>query len=202
MYAYFKGFIQAKSEDCLILEVNNIGYRIFMPGRMLDILPGVGCEATIYTYTYVKEDAMHLYGFLTQDDLNLFKLLITVNGIGPKGGLALLSTLSSDDLRFAILSEDSKTLSKAPGIGAKTAQKAVIELKDKLSLTEAFTLKKENVEARAASSSQAMEDAVEALVALGYTATNALSAIRKVENADEKEVEVLIKEGLKNLAGF
>ena len=134
MYAYFKGIIAQKEENGLILEVNQIGYHIFMPGSMLDALPGVGQEAMIHTYTYVKEDAMQLYGFLSRDDLALFKMLITVSGIGPKGGLAVLSTLSADDLRFAILSEDAKAIARAPGIGAKTAQKVVIELKDKISL--------------------------------------------------------------------
>ena len=142
MYAYFKGIIAQKEEDGLILEVNRIGYHIFMPGSMLDALPGVGQEAIIHTYTYVKEDAMQLYGFLSRDDLVLFKMLISVSGIGPKGGLAVLSTLSADDLRFAILSEDAKAIAKAPGIGAKTAQKVVIELKDKISLEEALDLKK------------------------------------------------------------
>ena len=202
MYAYFKGIIAQKEEDGLILEVNQIGYHIFMPGSMLDALPGVGQEAMIHTYTYVKEDALQLYGFLSRDDLSLFKMLISVSGIGPKGGLAVLSTLSADDLRFAILSEDAKAIAKAPGIGAKTAQKVVIELKDKISLEEALDLKKSHVEARAAGQSGAMEEAVEALVALGYSSTDALRAIRNIEHAEEKEAEALLKEALRMLAVF
>lgn len=202
MYAYFKGIIIAKEEDALILEVNGIGYHIFMPGRMLDMLPSTGTEATIHTYTYVKEDALQLYGFLSRDDLALFKLLISVSGIGPKGGLGILSALSADDLRFAILSEDAKAIAKAPGIGAKTAQKAVIELKDKISLTEALDIKKSHVEARAMGQNTAMEEAVEALIALGYSSTDALQAVRKVEHAEEKEVETLLKEALRMLTAF
>ena len=202
MYAYFKGIIAQKEEDGLILEVNQIGYHIFMPGSMLDALPGVGQEAMIHTYTYIKEDAMQLYGFLSRDDLALFKMLITVSGIGPKGGLAVLSTLSADDLRFAILSEDAKAIAKAPGIGAKTAQKVVIELKDKISLEEALDMKKAHIETRAAGQSGAMEEAVEALVALGYSSTDALRAVRSVEHAEEKDAEALLKEALRMLAAF
>ncbi len=202
MYAYLKGLIAQKEENELILEVNQIGYRIFMPGSMLDALPGVGEKAMIHTYTYVKEDALQLYGFLSRDDLALFKMLISVSGIGPKGGLAVLSTLSADDLRFAILSEDAKAIAKAPGIGIKTAQKVVIELKDKLSLEEALDLKKEHVAIRAAGQSAAMEETVEALIALGYSSTDALQAVRKIDQAEEKEVETLLKEALQLLAAF
>ena len=202
MYAYFKGIIAQKDENELILEVNSIGYRIFMPGSMLDALPGIGEEAVIHTYTYIKEDAMHLCGFLSRDDLKLFKMLISVSGIGPKGGLAVLSTLSSDDLRFAILSEDAKAIAKAPGIGIKTAQKVVIELKDKLSFEEALDLKKEHVALRASGQSAAMEEVVEALAALGYSSTDALQTVRKIDHAEEKEVEVLLKEALKMLSSL
>lgn len=202
MYAYLKGMIAQKEENELILEVNQIGYRIFMPGSMLDALPGVGEKAMIHTYTYVKEDALQLYGFLSRDDLALFKMLISVSGIGPKGGLAVLSTLSADDLRFAILSEDAKAIAKAPGIGVKTAQKVVIELKDKLSLEETLDLKKEHVATRAAGQSAAMEETVEALIALGYSSTDALQAVRKIDQAEEKEVETLLKEALQLLAAF
>ncbi len=199
MYAYFKGTIVSTEEDCLLLEVNNIGYRIFMPGRMLDELPANGSEITIHTYTYVKEDALQLYGFLSRDDLNLFKMLITVSGIGPKGGLGILSALSADELRFAILSEDAKAIAKAPGVGAKTAQKVVIELKDKLSFEDALDLKREHVENRRKTNSANMEEALEALVALGYGSTDALQAVRKVEEAEKKDVETILKEALKYL---
>lgn len=202
MYAYFKGIIAQKEEDGLILEVNRIGYHIYMPGSMLDALPGIGQEVMIHTYTYVKEDALQLYGFLSRDDLALFRMLISVSGIGPKGGLAVLSTLSADDLRFAILSEDAKAIAKAPGIGAKTAQKVVIELKDKISLEEALERKKDHVEARAAGQSDAMEEAVEALVALGYSSTDALRAVRSIDHAEEKETEALLKEALRMLAAY
>ncbi len=200
MYAYFRGTIASVEENCLILEVNQIGYRIFMPGSMLDELPQNGSEITIHTFTYVKEDALQLYGFLSRNDLNLFKMLITVSGIGPKGGLAILSTLSADDLRFAILSEDARAIAKAPGIGAKTAQKVVIELKDRLSLEDALDLKRASVTRRKTANNANIEEAVEALTALGYGATDALQAVRQVADAEEKDVEMILKEALKLLA--
>lgn len=133
-----------KNIDSIVVEAAGVGYLIYIPTQYFDMLPDEGEDVKIYTYLCVREDAMILYGFLSKDDLEIFKLLITVSGIGPKGGLAILSTLSADDLRFAILSGDSKAISKAPGIGAKTAQRVILDLKDKLSLEDAFEKKLEN----------------------------------------------------------
>lgn len=199
MYAYFKGLLVVKREDSVILEVNNIGYNLFMPKSSLEQLPHTGNVITVYTYTYVKEDALQLYGFLTHDDLTLFKMLLTVSGIGPKGALGILSTLSCDDLRFAILSEDAKAIAKSPGIGAKTAQKVVIELKDKISLEDAIETRQENVNARVSGTSPDITEAVEALVALGYSSTDALKAVRQIEGSDQMGVEAILKEALKKL---
>ena len=147
---------------------------------------------------------MILYGFLTKDDLEMFKLLITVSGIGPKGGLAILSTLSSDDLRFAVLSGDSKAISKAPGIGSKTAQRVIIDLKDKLSLEDAFEkkLEHENEKINVSSNSQVKNDAVMALNALGYSSTESLKAVSKVEITDDMDVEDVLKAALKHMSLF
>ena len=144
---------------------------------------------------------MILYGFLSKDDLEIFKLLITVSGIGPKGGLAILSTLPADDLRFAILSGDSKAISKAPGIGAKTAQRVILDLKDKLSLEEAFELKSEHVSRQNENGSSGVKnEAVQALVALGYASSEALKALNGIEITDDMDVETLLKAALKNMA--
>ena len=131
MIAYLKGEIVEILEDRVILEAGNIGYNLFMPMAGVDAILHVGDETKTYTYLNVREDAMQLYGFLTKDDLNVFKLLLGVNGIGPKAALGVLSGLSADELRFAVLADDVKTISKAPGIGKKTAQKLILELKDK-----------------------------------------------------------------------
>lgn len=155
----------------------------------------------MYTYLHLREDVMVLYGFLTKDDLELFKQLITVSGIGPKGGLAILSTLDADDLRFAVLSGDAKAISKAPGIGAKTAQRVILELKDKMSLEDAFEKKTMHVEERAQSAGGASvkNDAVMALTALGYSSTESLKAVSKVTITEDMDVEDVLKAALKFL---
>ena len=175
MYAYIKGELAEINTDHIVIEAGGIGYQVFISLQTFDYLPSVGENLKIYTYLYLREDAMILYGFLTKDDLELFKLLISVSGIGPKGGLAILSTLEADDLRFAILSGDAKAISKAPGVGGKTAQRVILELKDKLSLEDAFEAKTEHVQKNAAAAGGSVKnDAVMALTALGYSSTESL----------------------------
>lgn len=201
MISYIKGELTEVFEDTVVVETNGIGYNIRVPGSVLDRLPSVGSSVRIYTYLYVKEDAMNLFGFLSRDDLSVFKLLLNVSGIGPKGALAILSTIGLDDLRFAVLSEDVKTISSAPGIGAKTAKRLIIELKDKLKLAEVFETALANKE-KASSENDvllAKNEAVEALVALGYASAQAMKAVQQVENAEEKDSEQILKEALKKL---
>ena len=201
MISYIKGELTEDFEDTVVVETNGIGYNIRVPGSVLDRLPSVGSSVRIYTYLYVKEDAMNLFGFLSRDDLSVFKLLLNVSGIGPKGALAILSTIGPDDLRFAVLSEDVKTISSAPGIGAKTAKRLIIELKDKLKLAEVFETALANKE-KASSENDvllARNEAVEALVALGYASAQAMKAVQQVENAEEKDSEQILKEALKKL---
>ena len=201
MISYIKGELTEVFEDTVVVETNGIGYNIRVPGSVLDRLPSVGSSVRIYTYLYVKEDAMNLFGFLSRDDLSVFKLLLNVSGIGPKGALAILSTIGPDDLRFAVLSEDVKTISSAPGIGAKTANRLIIELKDKLKLAEVFETALANKE-KASSENDvllARNEAVEALVALGYASAQAMKAVQQVENAEEKDSEQILKEALKKL---
>lgn len=153
----------------------------------------------MYTYLYLREDAVILYGFLTKDDLELFKLLISVSGIG--GGLAILSALSADDLRFAVLSGDSKAISKAPGVGAKTAQRVILELKDKMSLEDAFEKKSEHVQTlKISGNGQVRNDAVMALTALGYSSAESLKAVSAVEITEEMDVEAVLKAALKHMS--
>ena len=134
MYAYIKGTLEETTEDSVVVEAGGIGYNIKVSTATAELLPGVGNEVKIYTYTLVREDAFALFGFLTRDDLEIFKKLIAVNGIGPKGGLAILSVMSADALRFAVMAGDAKAIAKAPGIGAKTAERVILELRDKISL--------------------------------------------------------------------
>ena len=204
MYSYIKGELAEVNTDHRVIDVGGIGYMIYIPAQSLNYLPGIGEMLKVHTYLYMREDAMILYGFLTKDDLEMFKLLITVSGIGPKGGLAVLSTLSSDDLRFAVLSGDSKAISKAPGIGSKTAQRVIIDLKDKLSLEDAFEkkLEHENEKINVSSNSQVKNDAVMALNALGYSSTESLKAVSKVEITDDMDVEDVLKAALKHMSLF
>lgn len=203
MYSYIRGPLAEVELDHIVIDVNGIGYNLYIPTNCFEYLPGVGEECKIYTYLYVREDAMMLYGFLTKDDLELFKQLISVSGIGPKGAIGILSALSADDLRFAILSGDSKAIAKAPGIGAKTAQRVILELKDKMSLEDAFEKKSEHTKSAVISSNnQVKNDAVMALTALGYSSSESLKAVSKVEITDEMDVESVLKAALKNMAFF
>ena len=201
MYSYIKGELTEVNLDHIVVEANGIGYMIFVPTNTFSYLPSLHEDIKVYTYLYIREDAMILYGFLTKDDLEMFKLLITVNGIGPKGGLAVLSTLSSDDLRFAILSDDAKAIAKSPGVGAKTAQRVILDLKDKMSLEDAFEKKMEHnttagVGDRSVLSS-VKNDAILALTALGYSSTESMKAVSKVEIDDSMDVEDVLKSALK-----
>ena len=201
MYSYMKGELVEISDETIVLEVNDIGYNIHNPASMIDNFSGTGQTVKIYTYFHVKEDSMKLYGFLTRDDLNIFKLLLGVSGIGPKGALAILTVMTPDDLRFAVLGEDAKTIAKAPGIGIKTAQRLILELKDKLDLAEAFEAKtlhvSDNIET---SASSAKGEAVQALTALGYSSTEALKAVNGIDGIENMAVEEILKAALRQMA--
>ena len=199
MITYVKGELVEINESAIVVETYGVGYEIMVPASLLAGLPSVGELVKIYTYQYVKEDALDLYGFLTADDMKVFKLLITVNGIGPKGALNILSVISPDELRLAVLSDDVKSIQKAPGIGGKTAQKLIIELKDKLSYEDVINsgFKSKDVDFPLNS---ARDEAIEALVSLGYSSSEAIRAVRTVNNVDDMDSEALLKAALKQIA--
>jgi len=200
MYAYFKGILVEKQLESVVVEVGNIGYNIKISSGTSALLPVVGEFVKLYTYTSVREDAMNLYGFLTKDDLDMFKLLINVNGIGPKGGQSILSVMSADELRFAIISGDAKMIAKAPGVGAKTAQRVLIDMKDKVSLEDTFHGDDASTTSGSMDlSGDAIKEAIEALTALGYGSAEAVRAVQAVEHASEMEVEMILKSALKHL---
>ena len=204
MIAYIKGEVAWIEEERIVLESGNIGYNIMMPASSFDTQDLMGKEVKIYTHLNVREDAMQLYGFLNLDELKTFRLLLGVNGIGPKAALGILSGLTTDELRFAVLSDDVKTISKAPGIGKKTAQKLILELKDKIDLEEAFETKQEHVretEGKMESKEEnaAKKDADDALTALGYSSTEALRAVRQTGVTPDMDVETILKLALKNM---
>lgn len=205
MISYIRGSLAhlEPEEGLVVVETGGVGYGILISGKDLDLLPGHGEEIRLYTYLQVKEDGLQLNGFLTREDQKLFKMLIGVSGIGPKGALGILTALSADDLRFAVLADDAKAISKAPGIGHKTAQKLILELKDKLKLEDAFEARLAKADMRsgtaAAGLTAAKNEAVEALTALGYSSSDALKAVRQVELTEEMSVEAILKAALKHL---
>ena len=198
MYAYIKGEIVDISEDNVVLECHDIGYNIKVPFSVIQQLPGIGSQVRIYTYTCVREDAFILYGFLTKDDLWIFKKIITVNGIGPKGALGILSVMSADDLRFAIIAGDSKAISKAPGIGAKSAERIILDLKDKITL-EPDRIDQNDTIATSADlvNSDARNEAIEAMTALGYSPSEALKAVKQITITDDMDAGAILKAALK-----
>ena len=205
MIAFIQGELCEVGQDTIIVACQGIGYEIQVPVSVAQSLPDPGNRVKIYTYTYVREDALGLFGFLTRDDLTVFKLLITVNGVGPKAAVAILSCMTADELRFAILAEDAKAISKAPGIGPKTAKRMIIELKDKLDLEsmidnhgDSSTYAAGNAEAAAS----VRDEVIMALTALGYSNTEAVRAVRAVSGADEMDSETLLKQALKKIMVF
>lgn len=203
MISFIKGTVADIEEDKIIVECNNIGYNIFVPSSLIGKICRTGTEVKLYTYMSVREDALTLFGFLTKEELHLFKRMISVSGIGPKGALGILSTLSVDNLKLAILSEDAKAIAKSPGIGAKTASKLILELKDKISTDEVFSGYSDNgmEESPALGEASIQKDAVDALVSLGYSSSEALSAVRKVcgKNKNLEDVSAVIKLALKEI---
>ena len=201
MIAFIKGTAADASDGCLIIENNGIGYRILVPARLSDRVRR-GDDVMVYTHLGVREDALTLYGFATRDDLSLFRLLLGVSGIGPKGALSVLSVMSAEDLRFAVLAEDLRTLSKIPGIGRKTAQKLVLELKDKIDIRDAAVIDDSSAASTAVQTADdaAQSEAVLALTALGYLSAEAYKAVRTAAALKpDAAVEDLLKTALKQL---
>lgn len=201
MIAFIKGTIDDITEENVVVDVGGIGYHVKISTGTAALLPGLNEKVKLYTYTYLREDMISLYGFLTRDDLEIFKKLITVNGIGPKGGLAVLSVMSADDLRFAIISGDAAAIAKAPGIGKKTAERVILDLKDKISLEDTLVHRQmEHSKAGGSDSiSHVRSEAIEALTALGYSASDALHAVKSVQEEDDMDVETLLKHALRNM---
>lgn len=205
MIAFIQGELCDAGQDTIVVACHGIGYEIQIPVSVAQVLPDPGNVVKIYTYTYVREDALGLFGFLTQDDLKIFKLLITVNGVGPKAALAILSAMTADELRFAILAEDAKAIAKAPGIGPKTAKRMIIELKDKLnleSIIEGHGDTEMSLSDPGDAAANVRDEVIMALTALGYGNTEAVRAVRAVSGADEMDSETLLKQALKKIMIF
>ena len=202
MIASIKGRLEGVTSESVIIDVNGLGVEAIVPATVINHLPKIDENVRLYTYLHVREDAMQLYGFLEKEDLDFFKLLITVNGIGPKAAIAVLSSMPADILTFAILSEDIKTIEKAQGIGAKTAKKLVLELKDKVGIIKQAKNASSvdyNSDIATGINSEIKREATEVLAALGYSQTEAMKAISTVEITEDMTSEELVKLALKNL---
>ena len=197
MISYVKGILAEKAKDRIVVESGMMGIGIFVPMSVLEVLPPLGEEVKIYTHLQVREDDMSLYGFLSRSDLEMFRQLLGVNGIGPKGALGILSALRPEDLRLAVMTGDAKAISRAPGVGAKTAQRIILDLKDKVQAEDLLT---PLLDGSAAVSPAAAKEAVEALVALGYTNAKAVKAVKSANVTEEMDSEAVLKASLKYLA--
>ncbi len=192
MISYIEGTIIKIDHDSLIvLTGGGIGFRVFVPISVFREVSSVGHEIYLYTYLQVKEDGMSLFGFLDESELEVFKKLITVSGVGPKLAMAIMSALSVQDLTYAVISGDAKTIATAQGVGKKMAEKIIVELKD--SFSGDFSV--EQNDAGGYESIQA--EAVEALSALGYSASEAMRAVRTVKITDDMSVEDVVRLSLK-----
>ncbi len=198
MYAYITGSLEKIGTDHVVLDVGGIGYEIRVSGSCIGRIGDMKEKVRLYTSFQVREDAQELYGFLTEEEKKLFLALISVSGIGPKGAIAILDILTPDELAEAVLTGDDKRIAKAKGVGLKSAQKVIIELKDKIALP-SFMEDGGAVSKGSAAPSSASSAVVEVLTALGYSASEATAAVRKVKEKDLKTEEQILKEALKNL---
>jgi len=201
MIAFVDGIIDDIAPDCVVVNVNGIGYNVNISSDTAGRLPGIGEHIRLYTYTCVREDAFLLFGFLSRDDLRIFKKCITVNGIGPKGALSILSVMDADSLRFAIMSGDTKAISRAPGIGARTAERLILELKDKIKIDDTLISREMAADksGNAFADTPAKKEAVAALVSLGYGQTESLKAVNAIEGIEQMDSGAILKAALKKI---
>lgn len=207
MISFIHGKLAEIQDGFIVVEASGVGYGIRVPATVISGLPSMGEEVKIYTYFSLNQNGVELCGFLTPEDREMFTMLLSVSGVGPKAALGILSALSPDDLRMAIVTGDSKSISKAPGVGTKTAQRIVLDLKDKLDATEVFSTALDHGSARSGAPASAavgmhsaQREAIEALVALGYSELEAGRAVKKVDITADMTVDQVLKLSLKNLS--
>jgi len=198
MISFVRGELSEILENSIIVETGGLGIEINVPTSVLETLPRVGEEVKIYTYFKVSEDAMSLFGFNSRRDLEMFTRLIGVNGIGPKGALAILSTISPDELRMAIYAGDDKLIATAPGIGPKTAQRVIIDLKDKVKAEDVIGAEVRTGVAQTSKVNADAVEAIEALVSLGYGRSDATRMVRSMDT-EGMSADMILKEALRNI---
>ena len=200
--SYIKGILTEKEEDRVTVEAGQVGFMIQVPLSVLEKLPPLGSEVRIYTYMQVREDDISLFGFLDRSDLRMFRDLLGVSGVGPKGALAILGALDPGALRSAIFLADDKAIARAPGSGIKTAKRIVLELKDKVKQEDILDIPAQDTAGEAADpeAPSAAREAIQALVALGYSTAEASRAVGRVEVAPDMDSEAVLKASLRYLS--
>ena len=199
MLAYIKGELTAITTEYVVIEAGGLGYKVFMPETAIERLGEIGKTVKVHTYYKVREDDISIFGFNTQEELRMFELLLSVSGVGAKTAVVIISTIEPSNFAFAVISEDISELVKIPGIGKKSAQRIVLELKDKLK-KEAISVEADTkVNNKASNNNDAVKEAMSALQVLGYTNKEIEKAFEKIEKADNN-VEELIKKGLAMLS--
>lgn len=200
MFSYIKGTIEAKTQNYIVLETGGIGYKIFMAQSAIEKLEDLGTKKKIYTYLRVREDDVSIYGFITEEELRMFELLLGVSGIGAKGAVTILSNITPSSFALAVISDDVTKIKSLPGIGVKTAQRIILELKDKLKTTAAISeeSKQDSKLEKLVEENSKFAEATAALQVLGYTKKEIEKALNKIDVS--LSVEEIIKKGLSNLA--
>ena len=202
MYEYIKGKYMGINKDYIIIENNNIGYKIFTSGATMSNMPKVGDEVLLYLEQIVREDFIGLYGFTTREELEMFKLLLSISGVGAKAALSLLSISRINNLKYAIIMEDDKHLCRAPGIGKKTAGRIILELKDKIKKEDIMSgvdIQEGFEDLQPTVNANTVGEALGALLALGYSEKEAETALKQVDKT--ASLEDIIKDCLKVLMG-
>ncbi len=196
MITYLRGEIAAVEEKRLVLDVNGIGYQIGISSRDSMNMPAVGESVKIHTYMNVREDAISLSGFLDESDLAMYRLLIGVSGVGQKVGLAILSVMNADQVAIAVVTDDSKAIAKAPGVGPKLAKKIILELKDRVDAARVAAQAEEKISASNSEFEKAKEEAVDVLTALGYSRSEAVRAVRSARLTEDMDSDQILTAAL------
>ena len=199
MIAYISGALVSAGENYIVIDNHGMGYRIFVSGKFLEHIPAYGTQIKIYTHMYIREDELTLYGFHSEEELSVFRILIGISGVGPKVAMAILTALTIQELQLAVISEDAKTISKANGVGAKGASRIILELKDKLKMEDMMDAAYEQSIVQDTQDLNAARDAILALVNLGYSNSEAALAVRKIGDTSQMDIESILKAALKKL---
>ena len=195
MFAYIKGILEIKESNYIVIDINGLGYKIFMSQNNIDNIGNIGDSIKVYTYVRVREDDISIYGFITQEQLKMFELLISVSGVGAKSALVMISCIEPSEFAIAVISGNVKVLTKVPGIGNKSAQRIILELKDKLKEEQLENETSNNLKQKERDNSENINEAISGLMVLGYSKRDIEKAFEHLD-VDNLSIEDLIKKGL------